>query len=324
MTLFLGADISKRSFTLHVRGTHKRKKAITINNNKCGFGTIKKLTGSADRVVLGMEATGIYFIELAYWAREQGFEVYVINPAKVRHHAESLPGVGNKTDPIDAWVIADYVYKNFDELDPWQPRAEFWNQARALSRHRTSLVSERVRITNRIEGSSTRDTKTLESLKRVQEFYEDEIEKVEGELQTLFEENKCMQRQADKLEQIPGVGFKVARLMTVELGDLCKYEQGKDLTALVGLTVKNEKSGTSVDKAEKISRQGNARVRKVLYMAAMSAMKSKAWKPWLERRKAKGKEGKRLVMAVMDKILRIAFGMMRHDTDFDPEIAFSA
>ena len=116
----------------------------------------------------------------------------------------------------------------------------------------------------------------------------------------------------------------MARLMTVELGDLCKYEQGKDLTAVVGLTVKSEKSGTSVDKAEKISRRGNARVRKALYMAAMSAMKSKAWKPWLERRKAKGKEGKRLVMAVMDKILRIAFGMMRHDTDFDPEIAFSA
>ena len=260
MAHFIGIDIAKASFTVHIKDHHKPKKATKLDNSPEGFHALHEMIDfGEERVVIAMEATGIYFCELAHWAFEQGLDVFVINPAKIRHHAKSMPGIGNKTDLLDAWLIADYAFKNLEVLKKWAPRPGFWSQARALSRRREELVAMKVQASNRKGSTSHRDPVVLESHQRTLDFINKELETLEEEFRAVLKNSEGLTRQIEHLKQIPGVGEQTARLMSVELGDLGEYEQGKDLTACVGLGVQKEESGTSVRKGNRIARNGNAR-----------------------------------------------------------------
>ena len=68
-----------------------------------------------------------------------------------------------------------------------------------------------------------------------------------------------------------------------------------------------------------MSRKGSARIRAVLYMAAVSSLRCNPETMALSARlKEKGKPGKVRILAVMNKLLRICFGVLKHQRPYDP------
>ena len=85
-----------------------------------------------------------------------------------------------------------------------------------------------------------------------------------------------------------------------------------------GLDVRHVASGTSVCKTPRISKQGNAQLRRLLYMPALVASHREPHvRAFYEQLLAAGKKPLQALIAVMRKLLHAIWGMLKTDTDFD-------
>lgn len=64
---------------------------------------------------------------------------------------------------------------------------------------------------------------------------------------------------------------------------------------------------------------GSARLRKALYFPAINAKRfSPVFQAWAKRLEDRGKAPKAIVVAVMRKLLHVAYGVLKSGTPFDP------
>ncbi len=89
-----------------------------------------------------------------------------------------------------------------------------------------------------------------------------------------------------------------------ELGDLRRFHQARQLTAFAGLSLKKHTSGKSVHKKTHMSKQGSAHVRRILYVAAMAAVRGdNTFAEVYHRLVHNGKNRMSAIGAVMRKLL---------------------
>ena len=213
-----------------------------------------------------MEATGRYYEPLADFALNEHWLVYVLNPCKFKHYAQSQSR-RHKTDKADAQLMARYLSKHYDELRIYQPPSKNGKQLKDLSRRRNQLVVMRKQESNRL-GHLEEDNLLCESHTRLGELFTEEIQHIEKQIKELIEADEKLKQDAKNLQSIPNVGKVLTVVMLSELGDITRFKKAKDVTAWLGLAPMMFQSGTSVRKDARIAR-GNGYLRRVLYMAAM-------------------------------------------------------
>lgn len=97
-------------------------------------------------------------------------------------------------------------------------------------------------------------------------------------------------------------------------------ESHRQLISFAGLSPKEYSSGTSINGKSTICKKGGKPIRNVLYMCAMSAIKTNtACKALYEERlRAKGKSGKLALIAVCNKLLKQVFAVVKNNTLYQP------
>lgn len=150
MSLYLGIDVAKRrhvAVLLDERGTITTK-AFKIDNNRTGIDELlDRLAGLNQAVVIGLEATGHYWLALYDQLSRAGYTVHVLNPLQVYAYRRS--GIRkSKTDPIDAFWIADYL--RIGSLHNAPQAVDLYLQLRQLTRFRSSLTNQLGDIKRRI------------------------------------------------------------------------------------------------------------------------------------------------------------------------------
>jgi transposase len=128
------------------------------------------------------------------------------------------------------------------------------------------------------------------------------------------------QRAPRLLESIEGIGKWGATVLYLEIGDITRFDSVAQLVAFAGLDPQWEESGDqTVQKS--ISKQGNRRIRSILYSCAISALTSADNPPvqnLYERLREKGKHKKVAEIACMRKLLAIVYGCWTNGQRFDP------
>jgi transposase len=128
-------------------------------------------------------------------------------------------------------------------------------------------------------------------------------------------------READRqlLESIPGVGAVTAQAILAELPAPARFASAQQAAAYAGLAPREYGSGTSIRKRTRLSKAGNARLRKALYLPTLTAIRfNPLLRGFFERLVAAGKARMAAVGACMPKLLMIAYGVLKSRVPFDP------
>jgi len=158
------------------------------------------------------------------------------------------------------------------------------------------------------------------SLKRIIRTLEKEIELVQDLIKEHIDNHPDLKGQSDLLQSIPGIGEKTAQVLLGEL-EFAAFPSARALAAHSGVTPQKFQSGTSVDRT-RLSKLGNGRIRKALYFPAIVAAKhNRIVKEFASRLSQKGKTPMQVICASMRKLLHIAFGVLKHNRPFDPNLA---
>jgi transposase len=315
----LGIDVSKASLEVTLLKADGQQDKGQFANKRQGF---KKLqTWLSKRPVkqlhVCLEATNVYWEEVAEFLYEQGYLVSVVNPARISGFAQSQLR-RNKTDPLDGEVIAQFCAALKPAL--WRPPTPEQRQLRALVRHQRALLKTLTQQTNR--QATCKEPAVKASLKRVIETLQTEIEQIGQQIATFIDDQPDLKQQYELLISIKGIGPTCAAVLLAEMYDLADYESARAAAADAGLTPSQHTSGKTVHRKPKLSKIGKASVRGILFFPAMTAMQhNPIVRALKERLQARGKDWKVIVSAAMRKLIHLAYGVLKNQTPFDPNYA---
>jgi transposase len=255
------------------------------------------------------EATDPYDRQLRAAFRAQRIGFVRVNPQRARAFAQAI-GRQAKTDAIDAQVLA----KMSQLLAPPKPAAPDASREAlaALNKRRDQLVSDqaaekvRLREIGDPHGSCQNHIAGLG----------DEIARIEALIAATIAADAGLAADRRLLCSVPGIGPVGATTLLAQLPELGTLTP-KTAAALVGLAPINVDSATF--RGTRRIRGGRARVRRALYMAAVSASRAKArFSPLYQALIARGKPAKLAFIAIARKLIVILNAVMRDRKPFQP------
>jgi len=123
----------------------------------------------------------------------------------------------------------------------------------------------------------------------------------------------------DLLESIPGVGRQTAATVLAELPPVDRLPSAESAAAYAGLAPREFRSGASVRRRTRLSKAGNARLRKALFLPAQTAVRfNPLLKEFFARLVGAGKPKMQAVGACMRKLVMLCYGVLKNRAPFDP------
>lgn len=315
----LGIDVSKLTFDACLCMPDALTHCAAFTNNAEGFAKLDAwLKEHAKcKTCAGIEATGPYGVELLWHLHGQGHTVYQLNPRWVKNFARSQ-GRRVKTDREDASVIAAYL-KVSDELHPWQPPAQALVELQALVRRRAQILDAIQVERNRLDGSTRKSPLIIaDSIKRQIKELKAEAKLLDSAIDNHVLQHTELQHSVRLLRSIHGIGRIVAVTILAEIPAISAFSRARDVAAFAGLTPALAQSGSSLRRRGAMTKQGSSLLRKALYMAALQAVKrtNNAFNPCFKAFVERGKTKMCALGAIMHKLIRVAFGVLKHNSPF--------
>jgi transposase len=336
----VGVDLAKNVYQLH--GVDRFGKAVWKRRLKRHQWFKVLLDTAGPECEIGMEAcAGAH-----HWGRElqsRGYTVKLIPPQFVKPYVKS-----NKSDAKDAEAICEAMSR---------PNMRFVTVKRveqqdiqATHRIRAELMTQRTAKANQIRGLVAEyglvAPKHLSSLRAaIPCWLEDAENGLTGDFRALLqgawedlrllddrvgEMDKTIQRLADnnedcvRLQQLRGIGPMTSTAMIATVGDARQYQKSRQMAAAIGITPKQHSSGDR-DRLLGISKRGDVYLRTLMIHGARAVVARAKYKDdrlsrWVTNI-ANKKHPNVAAVALANKTARMAWAMLRHETDYDPDFA---
>ncbi|MDX6694970.1 MAG: transposase [Blastocatellia bacterium] len=316
----LGIDIAKLKFNVCLINLSSKLKHKLFPNSLTGFEQLSEWLSKqgVERVHACLEATGAYGEALALYLHEAGHTVSVVNPAAIKAFAQSRLS-RTKTDRVDAELIARFC---LTQVPPaWRPLPAEVRELQALVRRLESLIEMRVMEENRLSSGIAVDV-VRQSVEELLNHLNEQIKRTEELIRQHIRGNPTLKRQSELLDSIPGIAGTTAALLLSEITDITQYRSARQVAAYAGLVPRERQSGSSVRGRTRLSKIGNARLRRALYFPAITALRcSPFFQAWAEGLQQRGKSKMSVICAVMRKLVHVAYGVLKHGKEFDPQWA---
>lgn len=316
-TRYIGIDIGASFFDVYIPNPSEKSSTQTYKNIELGWHAFLERLSQEDICVV--EATGVYHLGLCLYLHENGKSVSVVNPLKVKHFAR-MQMLRAKTDKVDCKLLSEFGA--LIQPDLWKPKEKQLIDLQQLTALYKQLVKQKTALINQLKSVKRVpcfNQKVVDLLtKQINELLLD-IEVVNREIQQILQAhyaalNKC-------LLSIPGIGPKTATALILMTEGFTKFKHYKALIAYVGLAPRTYQSGTSVKGIAHICKLGAKDLRTLLYECAHSAKRfNPICKKLFDRLyHEKKKPFKVAMIAVANKLIKIAFAIAVSRQDFDPK-----
>jgi transposase len=306
----VGIDVAKYSLDVYVASEGR---SFTVKNSTAGLKQLVDELPVAGSCLVVVEATGGYQSRAVGALVAAGHQVAVVNPRQVRDFARGL-GILAKTDRLDARVIARFG----EHTSPRTVEVSSEKQAelRELVSRRRQLVELRTAEQNRLETTLTKLVR--KNVRHLVEQLDKQIRQLEEAIGQLVESQPELASKAALLHSVPGVGPVTITSLLVDLPELGRLDR-QQIAALVGVAPFNRDSGKFHGRRRIWG--GRAAVRRVLYMAALTARRCNPFiRAFAQRLEAAGKPLKVVLTACMRKLLVILNSMVKNNLSWNPKL----
>jgi len=323
----IGVDVSKDSLdvvfsTIDIQQYVKIKASRRFANSPSGFKQIHQWIESKKakdvEVRISMEATGIYYEQLAWFLQEKKYAVSVILPTKAKRYLQAI-GHKSKSDKIDAKGLARMGLEQ--RLALWKPISKNVYHLRLLTRQLEDFNNQRTVFLNQLHalGHSAYSVQEVEkSLKKMVKELEKGISQLEKAIERLIKEDEVLYPKVQKILSIKGVGLKTIAVLLAETNGFVSFENQGQLVSYSGYDIVKNQSGKRSGKA-RMSKKGNAHIRRAMHMPAFGVVRNQVipFVSLYERLIGRGKKKMQAYVAVQRKLLILIWTLWRKNESYD-------
>lgn len=323
----VGIDVSKDSLVvcigdINVQQEQRISSTVTFKNNSQGH---KKLLSWALKSRISeetplwfvMEATGIYYENLAFYLAESNQNVAVLLPNKSKNFSKTLE-VKSKTDSIDAKILARFGLEK--QLKKWEIPPEIMRSLKSLTREYHNLKDMSTQVKNQIhakKSSYNPDRNSLVRLEQQLSLFKKQEKQILEEINLLIDKVPEMREKIAKIDNVKGIGLITIVTVLAETNCFALINNQKQLTSYAGMDVVHKESGFKKHKTC-ISKKGNKHLRKCVFMPALVACRfNQKFKQLYIRLSIKKNNKKVAQIAVARKLLVLIYSMWKNNLEYN-------
>jgi transposase len=299
---FIGIDIGKDNFFVGLQGSQETH---CFRNDKKGFTAFKKIYKKIlSKSFVVLETTGGYELELIRYLQHEKVPVHRANTRKVKHYIRSF-GVLGKTDTIDAKALAQYGADRYKTLEEYKESGV--RRLQELVERRQDLKQMLVQEKNRLQAPAKKGLR--KSFRTIIAAIEGQLKVIEKEIEKYCQTDPRIAERRKILETVDGVGKTISSELIALLPELGTLNR-KKIASLAGVAPHPYESGKKI--GYRSTKGGRTNVKKILFMAALTASRSKSkLGTFYNHLLSKGKKKMVALVALMRKILVVANARLR-------------
>ena len=322
----VGCDISKDTFNVCIleidqEMQNKVKASHKFKNEKKGFkefeAWVKKHKKHDVPTGFYMEATGVYYENLAWYLFEQEYNVFVLLPYKTKHYLKSI-GIKSKNDKIDAQGLA--LMGAQQKHNPWRPHSKSIYTLRALTRQHENLNKLKTSLGNQLhanEHSAVKNAIVKKQLNATIKLLDKQLDELSEEISNLIDTDEKLNEKYRHIDPLRGISKLSWATIIAETSGFETFENQRQLVSYAGYDVVENQSGKHVGKT-KISKKGNSRIRRILYMPSLVSVRFKEPVIYNLYQRVTERTGIKMkgYVAVQKKLLVLIYHIWKNDKAF--------
>ena len=315
----VGIDVSKKTLDAYCYQSQVHKVFV---NDLIGYKSLikwalKQAKGSS--VFYCFENTGYYSLKLALYLSSQAIVYVEESPLKIKR---SSGIVKEKTDKLDAQLIARYAWLYREELEPSSVKSNSQLELGRLLALRDQIVRNNAGLKGTLKemkvllSSPTTDLGCI-SLKRSIDYLTKQVTGVEARIKEIISENESMNKNYKLLCSLKGVGLVVACQFIYHTGNFTRFDNWRAFSSYCGTAPYEHRSGTSIHRRKQCHYLGDRKMKSLLSMATISAIQHDSeLRLYYKRKLAEGKKTMIAVNNVRNKLIARAFAVVKRGTPY--------
>lgn len=325
---FIGIDVSKDTIDVY---SFLSKSYNRYTNTEKGFNRlqscVKKTFKSLDSVVICMEHTGMYSNGIMGYLDKEGINFMMVSGLEVKRSMGIQRG---KNDKVDARRLAEYVYLRRDHVVLYKMPSKSLLGLKELLSLRARLVKQRAGyIASSREYKKFMVSEDAECIIGCQEKLIEElslqIKVIDKKLKQIIKTDEEIKRQYDLATSVKGVGIQLALTMIAYTNGFTSFKNWRKFASYAGTAPFENTSGTSIKGKTKVNHLANKKVKSILHLAAMSAIRhNMELRSYYVRRIAAGKNKMSTLNIVRNKLISRIFAVVTRQTPYVDVYKFAA
>ena len=329
---YVGIDVSKLTldvtFLYECNNITKTEHYKISNNEKSITQFVKKKLGNyaAEQILFCFEDTGIYSLPLAYYLSDNKLFYWQVPALEIKRSKGISRGKDDKTDSND---IAHYAYSHKHKLRLSIMPAKYIQQLRLLFTEREKLLKSLASFEKTSENKNFVSKEVFNTVASVNKQVINQLKKalknIEKEMLAVIEPEDCLKQQYKLITSIPGVGMQTAIYLIIATKGFEAFGNWRQLACYAGVAPFPYQSGTSIRGRTKVHPLADKKLKSLLNMCAICAVRhDKELKTYYERKVKEGKSKMLVINNVRCKLLARVFAVINRKTPFVNTCKFAA
>lgn len=326
-TYFIGIDVSKNELDFAVlHGKNFLFHKETANTAQAISGFMKDLNKLPDfsltDAVFCMEHTGIYNNPLVSYLHKNKGNCWLESALQIKNSMGNLRG---KNDKVDAIRIAEYAYKNREEVRLWKPKRAVINQLSHYTTLRARLISSCKMLSTPLKEGSDFMDKSLQKqanqlCKKAIDSIKESLKRTEKVIDQIIASDEELNRLFSLITSVTGIGPVTAVQVLITTNEFKDISNPKKFACYSGVAPFVRESGIFRGRG-RVSHLADKTMKKLLHMSALSAITSNGdLKKYYERKVSEEKKNKMLVLnAVRNKLILRIFTCVAQNRKYQKE-----
>ena len=330
MVYFVGIDVSKSTLDIAVVKAGALIKEEQISNEKGSLkGFLKGLEQlfnlSFEELVVCMEHTGIYNYRALEVLHNSKIKV-CLEPAMQIKQSQGM--TRGKDDKVDARRIAQYAYKNREQLVFWKPQREVFQKLQALLTVRERLIKAKKQLQVPLQESvDFVKASILKSMKAssqpIVKAITKQLKELDSKIHAAVQLDQEIKKQYSYASSVPGVGPITALNVIIRTDGFERIKEAKQFACYAGVAPFKHQSGSSIRGRTRVSKLANMTMKTLLSLGATSAIQfNDEMKLYYQRKLAEGKNKMSVINAVRNKLISRIFACVKEQRNYKKEYQY--
>lgn len=322
--IFIGIDISSKTLDICLKIEGKVQYFNIQNEPKAIRSFFKKHT--EEQTTIAMENTGRYNWHLFEVLEGLELSVYVLAPI---HLKKSLGLARGKNDKVDSLRICSFIEKNWQDCKPWKPTPLSIRKLKVLLTERESRTKIKGQLTRqqhdyKLMKNLGMDKELLKLNKKLIEALDVQIKKIESDIEKNIMEDGELREKVKLTRSVPGVGKVVSWMMIAKTDGFTSISDPRKMACYCGVVPFDHQSGTSIRYRPRVSLFADKKMKSLLHLAAMSAIRlNNQLRIYYLRKVEEGKNKMSVLNAVRNKIIHRIFAVIKNQTIYKNDLVLS-
>jgi len=329
---YVGIDVSKKTLDITVLqecvNTTKTDYYKIDNNEKSIAQFVKKTLGKYDlkQILFCFENTGIYSLPLSYYFSNNDLSYWQVPAIEIKRSKGITRG---KSDKIDSKDIAFYAYTHTHKFRPSSLSPKSIQQLRLLFTQREKIVKSILLFENTTENEDFMPKDVYKIVepenKNIIKQLNKSLQSIEEKMLAIIDLENTLNQQYKMITSIPGVGQQTAIYIIIATKGFESFENWRQLACYAGVAPFPYQSGTSILGRTKVHPLADKKLKSLLNMCAICAIRhDKELKTYFDRKVKEGKPKMLVINNVRCKLLARIFAVINRNTPFINTFKFAS